>query len=242
MKQLLGKALLIAGAGMFAATAEAGTESHRDSKDVKQVLTEPALQEACDWNGFYVGIHSGGEFGHSATHDFATGRVFGYDQSGFNGGLQLGYNFQWHCLVIGPEFDAGYLSVEGSGDEPRFAGVRGETDSDFYATMRGRVGVRVNCGGCWLVYATGGAITINYTKRYHVEPNFFDARGNDFNWGYTVGGGVERKINKHWSVKLEYLYFSVDEQSFGEPVAGAPVDFRAETFGHIIRAGLNYQF
>jgi outer membrane immunogenic protein len=220
----------------------AGTDSVRDSKDMKHVATEPPPVEMCDWTGFYLGVHSGGQFGHSATHDFATGRVFGYDESGFNGGLQLGYNFQWKWLVVGPEIDVGYMNLEGHGDEANFFGVHGETDSDFYTTMRGRVGVRLNCHGCWLVYATGGAIGVNYTTRFHVDPDFFDARGNDFAWGYTVGGGVERKIGRHWSVKAEYLYYSLDQHSFGAPLNGVPIDFRAETSGHILRAGLNYQF
>jgi opacity protein-like surface antigen len=43
-------------------------------------------------------------------------------------------------------------------------------------------------------------------------------------------------------VKAEYLYFSLDEQTFGEPVGGVPVNFRAESRGHILRAGLNYKF
>ena len=220
----------------------AGTASLRDSKDIKEVAPMPAPSPTCDWTGFYLGLHAGGQFGHSETHDFATGRDFGYRECGFNGGLQLGYNFQWNWLVFGPEFDVGYMNLEGRGDEPRFSSVHGETDSDFYTTMRGRIGVRLSCHGCWLVYATGGAIGVNYTTRYHIDPNFFDARGNDFNWGYTVGGGVERKISPHWSVKAEYLYFSLNENSFGEPIGGVPIDFRAETTGHILRAGLNYAF
>src|SRR4051812_39656121 len=51
----------------------AGTDSVRDSKDMKQIAIEPPPAELCDWTGFYLGIHSGGQFGHSATHDFATG-------------------------------------------------------------------------------------------------------------------------------------------------------------------------
>jgi len=242
MKQPISLILVCCAVVFQATTMMGGTETVRDSKDVKQVVTEPAPVPMCDWTGFYVGVHGGGQFGHSATHDFATGRVFGYDESGFNGGLQLGYNYQWNWLVLGPEFDVGYMNLEGRGEEKNFTSVHGETDSDFYTTLRGRIGVRVNCGGCWLIYATGGAIGVNYTNRYHVDPDFFVARGNDFAWGYTVGGGVERKIGKHWSVKAEYLYFSVGEQSFGEPIGGVPLDFRGESRGHILRAGLNYQF
>ena len=226
----------------LALPAFGGTGSLGDSKDIKEVVQPTAAAPSCDWTGFYLGIHAGGQFGHSETHDFATGRDFGYGESGFNGGLQVGYNFQWNWLVIGPEFDLGYMNLNGRGEEPRFSGVHGETDSDFYTTLRGRVGARLDWHGCWLVYATGGAIGVNYTKRYHIDPNFFDARGNDFNWGYTVGGGIERKIAKHWSVKAEYLYFDLNDQSFGEPIGHQPLDFRAQTFGHILRAGLNYQF
>jgi outer membrane immunogenic protein len=219
-----------------------GKQTVRDSKDMKEVAAAPALSPACDWSGFYLGIHAGGEFGHSQTHDFATGRVFGYEQSGFNGGLQLGYNFQWKWLVLGPEADVGYMSLEGRGDEPHFPNVHGQTDADFYTTLRGRLGVRLDCHGCWLVYATGGAIGVNFTNRYHIDPDFFDSRGNAFTWGYCIGGGIERKLSPHWSVKAEYLYFALDDQSFGEPIGGVPVDFRGESRGHILRAGLNYQF
>src|SRR5436309_1448749 len=111
----------------------AGTDSKdmKDVKDIKEIAPMPAASPICDWTGFYVGLHAGGQFGDSETHDFATGRVFGYDESGFNGGLQLGYNFQWHCLVLGPEFDIGYMNLNGRGDEPHFPDVHGETDSDF---------------------------------------------------------------------------------------------------------------
>jgi len=104
---------------------------------------------------------------------------------------------------------------------------------------------------------------VNYTTRFHVDPEFFDARTSDFNWGYTVGGGIERQIlNRHWSLKVEYLYFSLEEQDFsnsrevslipmGPGFAPTPRQpgsvtisghFTGETFGHIIRAGLNYRF
>ena len=228
----------------LAVTAFAGTDSKdiKNVKDIKEVAPMPSAPPACDWTGFYVGLHAGGQIGDSETHDFATGRVFGYDEGGLNAGMQLGYNFQWNWLVLGPEFDVGYMNLNGNGREPRFPDARGETDSDFYTTLRGRIGAQFNCHGCWLVYATGGAIGANYTARYHVDPNFVDARGNDFNWGYCVGGGVERMLCPHWSAKVEYLYFSLDDQSFGEPINGVPVNFRAESRGHIIRAGLNYKF
>jgi outer membrane immunogenic protein len=244
MKQRSPLAIVFSFCVMLATTALAG-EQFKESKAVV-----PPPPPMCDWTGFYLGLHAGGEFGHSETFDSVTDLRFGYEESGFNGGGQLGYNFQWNCIVLGAEFDAGYMNLNGSGDEPHppvapgFI-VRGETDSDFYTTLRGRLGVAPG-NGCWLLYATGGVIGVNYTTRFHVTldgNDFFDARDSDFDWGYTVGGGIERKIfNRHWSMKVEYLYFALDDQSFGNTQSGVTAHFDTHTFGHIVRAGLNYSF
>lgn len=241
MKQLIHITFVFCAGAIVALTAMGGPEPLPSGKDVKQVVMTQA-PPVCEWTGFYVGLHGGGQFGHSETDDSETSRRFGYSESGFIGGGQVGYNFQMGWLVIGPEFDAGYMDLEGRGGEPGFSTVHAETDSDFYTTFRGRVGLAFNAGGCWLIYGTGGGIGVNYTTRFHVDPDFFDARDNDFNWGYTFGGGVERMVTRHWSIKAEYLYFRLDDQSYGNVGSGVSADFDTHTFGHIIRAGLNYKF
>jgi outer membrane immunogenic protein len=241
MKQMIRITTVFCAGAALALTATGGPEPLPSGKEMKQVATLPA-PPLCDWSGMYIGLHAGGEFGHSETDDSETGRRFGYHESGFNGGMQFGYNFQFGWLVVGPEFDVGYMNLEGSGDEPGFSTVHAETDSDFYTTLRGRIGIRLNCGGCWLVYGTGGAIGVNYTARFHVDPDFFDARDSDFDWGYTVGGGIERRLTPHWSIKAEYLYFRLDDLSFGNTQSGVTANFDAHTTGHIVRGGLNYKF
>lgn len=238
MKKPVCLATIFCVSAAFALKATAGSEEVSSGKEMKQVA-QTATPSLCDWTGFYSGIHGGGQFGHSETEDLLTTRRFGYEESGFNGGIQFGYNYQWRWLVLGPEFDVGFMNLEGGGDERGFTGVRGQTDSDFYSTMRGRIGVHLDC---WLFYATGGAIGLNYTSRFHVDPNFFDARESDFDWGYTLGGGVERMLTPHWSVKAEYLYYALDDLSFGNTGSGVTANFNAHSFGHIVRAGLNYKF
>ena len=240
MNQLIRLMGVLTVGSALATAAFAGTEMY-SGKESKVVA--PAPPPMCEWGGFYVGLHAGGEFGHSETFDGVVDRRFGYDESGFNGGLQFGYNWQWHWLVLGPEFDVGYMDLQGKGLEPGFGDtVHGKTDSDFYTTLRGRIGVTLDWHGCWLVYATGGAIGVNYTTRFHIDPDFFDARRSDFDWGYTVGGGIERRLTPHWSVKAEYLYFNLDDQNFGNTQSGVTNHLNGETFGHIVRAGLNYKF
>ena len=78
------------------------------------------------------------------------GRQIGYAEqykqraSFFNGGGQIGYNFQCGRIVLGPEFDLGYMNLDGTGDErirEEAAGIaHGSSDSDFYTTLRVRLG------------------------------------------------------------------------------------------------------
>ena len=119
------------------------------------------------WTGFYIGVNVGGQFGHSEdndidfywTHGNGDAQKWGYNESGFVGGGQVGYNFQWNWLVLGIEADAGYMNLNGSGKEPWSGDVSeggpniGSSDSDFFTTIRGRLGFAF---GHWLFYGTGG--------------------------------------------------------------------------------------
>jgi opacity protein-like surface antigen len=245
------------------ATAFAGPESLPASgKEVKQPAPE-AISEV-DWSGVYFGLHAGGQFGHSETNDlddyyFLAHHHFGYGESGVNVGGQFGYNFQIGHIVLGPEFDLGYMDLDGSGEEPqpviRRVGVgHGSSDSDFYTTLRGRIGYALEWHGPWLIYATGGGIGVDYDTRFFAVENNpilcgIDAHSSEFDWGYTFGGGIERRLGAHWSIKVEYLYFSLDEQSFSGREFGDMQEtsldhyrFEGETMGHIVRAGLNFHF
>lgn len=235
-------------ANLFMLSGFAGPEPISSGKEMTQVAPAPEIM--CNWTGFYIGGHAGGQFGDSETTDFDYNFTippaieWSYDESGFVGGGQVGYNFQWRWLVLGFEGDGGYMNLEGDGAEPNTDGaLRAETDSDFYMTARGRVGFALDC---WLFYATGGGIGVNYTTRFaDIDPSFggvIDARRTDFNWGYTVGGGIERMIGRRWSIKAEYLYFNLDEQRFHGTAGGFASPFETETWGHIVRAGLNFHF
>jgi outer membrane immunogenic protein len=255
LKSLTRLVIAFCACSALALAAFAGPEALlRDSKD-KEVMVAPA-PSGCDWSGFYVGLNAGGQFGHSEDKDLddfnSPDKSWGYSESGAVAGGQIGYNLQWRWLVVGPEIDLGYMNVDGNGVEPSSVGdnTRGFSNSDFYTTFRGRIGVALNC---WLFYATGGGIGVNYDTRVFdndisIGLGELNAHKQDFDWGYTVGGGIERKFGRHWSIKVEYLYFNLDDQTFSAPfisVAGrqfGPFGWRAETEGHIVRAGLNFHF
>lgn len=240
--------------GLCGATGSAGPEpimrASNESKECAAVAPAP-----CDWSGFYIGANAGGQFGHSEDKDLHNynfpDKPWGYSESGFVGGGQIGFNWQWRSLVLGPEVDFGYMNMNGRAIEPGFPhDTFGKTDSDFFMTFRGRLGLAVNS---WLIYATGGAIGVNYRTSvndgsFTVDgPDTINASRDDINWGYTVGGGIERMFamfGRRWSFKIEYLFFNLDTQSFSAASGNrfGPYGWSAETEGHIVRGGLNFHF
>jgi opacity protein-like surface antigen len=70
----------------------------------------------------------------------------------------------------------------------------------------GRAGFLV--GQHMLIYALGGGTLGNF-----VVPDSQDPRGGDrgqWEFGYTVGAGLEHKLNHHWSIRAEYRYMHFD--------------------------------
>jgi outer membrane immunogenic protein len=257
MKQLIRLTILFCSCAALALTVVAGSEPMPSGKEMKQVAPAPVIE--CNWTGFYIGVNVGGEWGHSEDKDFEWNfgtslgndgpKPWGYDQSGVIAGGQVGYNFQWNWLVLGIEGDLGYMDVDGCGTEPGSPGgdTFGCTDSDFYTTIRGRIGF---AWGHWLFYGTGGGIGLNLEKSATDDCDTGACGGGlmhgseeDFQWGWTGGGGIEYMIGCHWTIRAEYLRFEIDRDSFHTTdTGGAHYRFDGDTEGNIVRAALNYKF
>jgi outer membrane immunogenic protein len=122
----------------------------------------------------------------------------------------------------------------------------------WFGTLRGRVGVTT--ADHWLFYATGGlaygqakfsnanAITLTVTSP--VAGVISTATTSGFSEsatrvGWTVGGGIEKALNRNWSVKGEYLYVDLGNYTFG---SGTGFDTNVRLRDHIARVGINYKF
>jgi outer membrane immunogenic protein len=254
MKQLIRLMILFWTCAGLALTVVAGPEPLPSGKEMKQVA--PAPMPECNWSGFYIGLNVGGQFGHAEDKDLDdfnfSDKPWGYDESGVFAGGQVGYNFQWNWLVLGIEGEGGYMNIEGSGLEPdRFLqrnDTVGKSDSDFFTTIRGRLGFAF---GHWLFYATGGGIGVNWETRVvdncdtgNCGLGLIDAHKTEFDWGWTGGGGIEYMFNCHWTARLEYLRYQLDDQTFSgvNTFNGLRYSWRANAEGNIVRGGLNYKF
>jgi outer membrane immunogenic protein len=206
------------------------------------------------WRGFYIGAHLGGTWGSSEATDSSSATTlndsWSASPSGVVAGGQLGYNWQWGPTVLGVEMDLGNLGLAGSGGTyvPLGYDISTSTDTDFYMTVRGRLGVLVNG---WLLYATGGYMgaDTNVSILEACDTVFcttptVSASSSSFRNGWTLGAGFETSISPQWTAKVEYLYFDLGSVNLttDSSFSGGANTWTVDTDGQLVRAGINYRF
>ena len=132
---------------------------------------------------------------------------------------------------------------------------------DFEIGLRARVG-RLFYGEKTLVFVTGGAAYAEIKNSFSTSntANRFTNNGDEGDWGYKVGAGVEHRLTPKISVGLQYIFTSIDADGYrvrasntGATPATNPfliantggTDFRrseSEFANHSISATLNYRF
>jgi len=208
-------------------------------------------------NGYICNASSGGTANAAAVNASGSGSI---TDSGFTGGIQAGYNWQINYLVYGLETDFGALKLNGSrqasglyGAGSPFVGagnsytVGSSFETDWLFTFRGRFGFALPSN--LLAYVTGGLaltrIGINNSFRDSVG-GVETASGSGQKTGWTVGGGLEWAISKHWTVKGEYLYLNFGQVTTSGIIrVGAyaqGISTSADLTAQVARLGVNYKF
>ncbi|MGI4939790.1 MAG: outer membrane protein [Janthinobacterium lividum] len=228
------------------------------------------------WTGFYVGLNAGDAF---SAHDSLSGRAPGFGSylggqddyhlststSGFTGGGQLGYNYQFGAgsgVVAGIEGDFAYTDLSATRALPTEGALAGlstayRTNHDGVGTIRGRLGYGF---GPLLVYGTGGfAYDLADRQSLVTAPGGaellrLDVRSVDV--GYAAGGGVEYALpvgllpaglaglsqGGAITVRAEYLHVATGQHSVPLTVAGQAVTLHMHDAVDLGRAGINYKF
>ena len=184
------------------------------------------------WTGVYAGLNAGGAWGNynsTNTSIWPTKNLSGYwdtssllagglatgGASGFIGGGQIGYNWQYNVagynLLVGVEADIqGIASNKGSGQTPMSAAVLtfsghnnfttySSTASNNYlsyiGTARGRVGFLAT--PALLLYGTGGLaygqanLSLNQFQQFGIAVGWSNSTTSTTQRGWTAGGGIE---------------------------------------------------
>jgi len=203
---VVGAVALIAAGWTMAAQAADLSYGSRAPYTVNQPLN------VYSWAGPYLGANLGYAWGSVDNNPTKP--------SGFEGGIQGGYNWQTGPWVFGVEGD---IQVTGANDT--FAPWK--FSNPWFGTVRGRAGYAFNN---ILFYATGGLA-------------FGGLRGETFGLaeshttaGWTAGVGTEFGLAQNWSAKIEYLYVDLADAHF--TITGVSNGYQ---FG-MVRAGVNYHF
>jgi outer membrane immunogenic protein len=199
------------------------------------------------WTGLYWGVNVGwvGSSQYNITNTgtdtgvgglgtaLAVGAIPGtipVSHSGFIGGGQIGYNWQFDpSWVWGIEADFQGTTANGSAGSvfmtgPPFPGnitTVYKYELDTLGTVRGRIGWLSSPNLLW--YGTGG-LAYGQTKLASAvqgpaaappcqNESTTATSSSHMSAGWTLGAGVEWKLSPVWSVKAEYLYAELGSQN-----------------------------
>jgi outer membrane immunogenic protein len=210
-----------------------------------------------DWTGFYVGGNLGAGWSGLSNTNFSDtlGSSFtGPTNTQFVGGAQVGANYQfWGGVVIGAEamFDWFAVShnnpVTATDPTNTVAANIGPVDARWATTITGKLGY------AWdrvLLYAKGGGAWVATTSPSISiaggGPASFSSVNNTTASTWTAGFGLEWAFSGNWSVRAEYDYIALPNQSL--TVAPATPTFGGDVISFnnrnlsIFTAALNYKF
>jgi outer membrane immunogenic protein len=269
MKRVFAGAALLIGAAVPAVAA-----------DMPYPVKAPvAPVQVFSWTGFYVGANVGFggdkfDYPFQATQRqlqaetdplvASTAGKFSLTSSGFFGGGQAGYNYQYNGgFVVGIETDFQWSGIKGRFEGNQTLNNNGVTTSaafgtgsevEWFGTIRGRLGY------AWdrvFLYGTGGGAY----GRVNTKGNFTLTGPNGVlgqvaavsagqtQWGWTAGAGLEYAFAPQWSFKTEYLYVDLGRSTlFSTAVNDVANGFSSnssiavDTRFHTMKAGVNYRF
>ena len=200
---------------------------------------------AATWQGFYVGANLG--YGWGASSDqlacglncnagAGSGVFGGVSPAGWLGGVQAGYNWQGagSPFVLGVETDIQASTIMGQGGD-----TAGTYKSRLQAlgTVRGRAGYAMDRS---LVYFTGG-LAYGSVDNEAISAAWVNSP-NAVVTGYVLGGGLEYKVKRDLSVKVEYLYANLgknEPSNAGSPYSASGGTVRDDAY-NTVRVGLNW--
>jgi len=216
----------------------------------------PVVAPVYNWTGFYLGVNAGGAWGSTSINDgYALAPFFGIPTSqtlgasGFIGGGQIGYNYQFSGnFVIGGELELDGMDLTGSKTVPLIFG--GSDYRKASADWLGTAGVRLGYAADRLLfYVKGGGAVADYS--YRDQTSFFGAVYNDATddatrWGWMIGGGVEWAFMANWTVKAEYDYIGFGRQNQTLNSVGGvlptPIPLGISDSISVAKLGVNYKF
>jgi outer membrane immunogenic protein len=212
------------------------------------------------WTSCYVGGHLGGG---SARKDMTDPVQLVQDSFIFPGattgvttastsptgaviGGQIGCDYEFASfMVVGIEGSASGSTMKGSTSvglplgNPDIGIVQANTD--FLASVTGRIGYAFDRV---LLYTKAGVALAG--DKYNVSGTFtglpYNFQGLDNRYGWIVGGGVDWAFARHWSVNVEYDYYSFGHGGIlmADSINGFSGVVDVKQTVQVVKVGLNF--
>jgi outer membrane immunogenic protein len=206
------------------------------------------VEERFQWTGPYIGVFGGfavGDMEYDTRQIFADGNPppldgeFEISASGFLGGIQAGYDWQFaDSWVVGAVADIAASSY-GASITASFDGTEvfdGQSELKYLGTVRARL------GHTWdrtLLYAHGGfaygkteqSLTIGGTTVVNEEQT---------RTGWTAGVGIEHAITNRISFGTEYAYVDLGSKQVLDNGEGLTI--HEDVAFHTLKAFVNFRF
>ncbi len=217
---------------------------------------------AFSWTSCYFGMHGGGAFANKDITDpvqlvqdsiGGAGTTIGtttahLSPNGAVVGGQLGCDYQFAPnWVVGIEGSASGSTMKGSRTVGLPAGLAGDqalvsSNTDFLPSVTARFGYAFDHT---LIYGKAGVAwaSSKYTVAGSFQGTPFDFEGFDTRGGWTAGAGIDWAFSRHWSVNLEYDFYSFGSSTalLTDNVSGTlagTIDAKQNI--QVVKAGLNF--
>jgi outer membrane immunogenic protein len=229
--------------------------THRtNAADLPTKAPPPAAVVIPTWAGWYGGIQGGiadqiGAFGNQnlSTISDGLGPTEKASRTGGIFGINAGYNFQSGSYVYGVEGDWSWLGPRATTTAPTNCSICVDNDSfdvQWLATLRGRLGFAADAT---LFYITGGVAFGNVSNNASFVANNGGGIRDSITQsatrvGWTVGAGIERMLDPHWTVGAEFRYVDLGQKAGtcvpgGSSCNGVLATYRGE-FSNALAIGL----
>ncbi|WP_026380094.1 outer membrane protein [Afifella pfennigii] len=216
----------------------AGTAAAADLPSYDPAPMPMAAASAYQWTGFYAGLHGAFATG-DLTGDYDIAPFGAYtalpslDIDGWQAGLHLGYDWQWNWAVIGVRGDLAWSDYEAS---TTVLGVRGVWETNWTASLTGRLGVAVDR---FHPYLLGGVTFLDSEST--ARNAAFSAKADASYTGLTLGAGLEAALTENVSLFGEYRHTWFEETKMN---IGAPFTSRVKLQPELdtFMVGVSYRF
>jgi outer membrane immunogenic protein len=186
---------------------------------------EPVPAMSAAWSGWYMGVHAGAAQldGNMPSENLGT-------ETGFAGGALAGYRWQHNRLIYGLEADISFMDIDST--EPRPCTTSpGSCASGGTVVGIGPVGRLRGLAGSGVTPALSlfiaGGLAVGETRPgvfaevSDGTPLYAEDTDDEFETGYTIGGGFEWRHGANWLMRGEVIYDDFGSRRFSAGTAAA---------------------